>query len=531
MKPNVIIINPDQMRADSMHHLGNGAAYTPNLDKLATEGVSFSNAFCQNPVCVPSRCSFFTGLYPHVHGHRTMAYLLQPREDNLFGDMKKAGYYTISSTRGDLLAGQYPKYHKELIDEYILAPRAKQPPVKAASNRGEPDSDTYYSFLNGILPTENADSTAVGMDDLTVDGAIRSIRKRPKDKPFFMFVGLLNPHPPYQIEQKYYDLIDKSNLPPRYRAIRVQDGKPSMECGLMEAQRISGWSEDRIDELRTVYLAMCAKVDDLLGRMIDVLKEEGIYDDTAILFFSDHGDYTGDYGIVEKAQNCFPDCLTNVPFLIKPPKGIPVDSGVNDQLVELVDVCATVADLSGISLQRQTFSKSLLPTLQSKARSHRAFVTCEGGRLPGELHCSEYNPQRFDPNDLYAPRQLLQSHDTGEHTKAAMIRTKQYKYIRRLQEKDEFYDLEKGEQINRIDDPVYVSIAAALKENLMDWYMETCDIVPQIPDSRFTAEFLLNNMSAAGQPPLVGKILLLYLRLSGKTPSQFIDQIRKKSEG
>lgn len=77
-RPNIIIFNPDQMRADAVSHLGSPAAKTPFLDSFArTEAVSFRNAFCQHPVCVPSRCSFTTGLYPHTTGHRTMAYLLR----------------------------------------------------------------------------------------------------------------------------------------------------------------------------------------------------------------------------------------------------------------------------------------------------------------------------------------------------------------------------------------------------------------------------------------------------------------------
>ena len=83
-QPHIIIFNPDEMRADAMSHLGNPAAVTPNLDRFAEEdAVSFSRAYCQNPVCVPSRCSFFTGLYPHVYGHRTMSHLLHPGEDSL----------------------------------------------------------------------------------------------------------------------------------------------------------------------------------------------------------------------------------------------------------------------------------------------------------------------------------------------------------------------------------------------------------------------------------------------------------------
>lgn len=88
-RPHIIIFNPDEMRADALHHLGNEASITPNLDKLIeADGQSFSNAYCQNPVCVPSRCSFFTGLYPHVRGHRTMSYLLHPGEDSLLKELK-----------------------------------------------------------------------------------------------------------------------------------------------------------------------------------------------------------------------------------------------------------------------------------------------------------------------------------------------------------------------------------------------------------------------------------------------------------
>ena len=91
-KGDIVIFNPDEMRVDSMSHMGNRAARTPNLDKFAREeAVSFSNAFCQNPVCVPSRCSFMTGLYPHTNGHRTMSYLLHRGEDSLLKELKDSG--------------------------------------------------------------------------------------------------------------------------------------------------------------------------------------------------------------------------------------------------------------------------------------------------------------------------------------------------------------------------------------------------------------------------------------------------------
>ena len=93
-RPNIIIFNPDQMRADSLGHLGNPVGATPFLDQFSQEdAVSFQNAICQNPVCVPSRCSFATGQYPHVRGHRTMSYLLREDETSIFEELKNAGYH------------------------------------------------------------------------------------------------------------------------------------------------------------------------------------------------------------------------------------------------------------------------------------------------------------------------------------------------------------------------------------------------------------------------------------------------------
>lgn len=525
-KPNILIINPDQMRADALHHLGNEASYTPNLDDLSYEGVSFRNAFCQNPVCVPSRCSFMTGLYPHTNGHRTMSYLLHPDEKNLFSDMKNSGYYTLSSTRGDLMAGQFKKYHRQLIDKYLMFSHIKTPATVVKSQRGEKNSDTFFSFFDGIIPENKRGREIKNNDDLCIDSAIRQIKKRPKNKPFFMFVGLNFPHPPYQIEQKYYDLIDKTKLQERIPNIADTDGKPLMEVGLKDALGVADWSEERLREIRHTYLAMCAKVDDQVGRLVNALKSEGIYDDTAIIVISDHGDYTTDYGIVEKCQNCFPDCLTNVPFIIKPPKNIPVDKGINDNLAELTDLCATVYDLAGIECQRQSFSKSLLPTIKNKNTLHRDFVFSEGGRLTGEINCSEKN-LFINENDIYAPRLLLQQKEDGTHTKAAMIRSKEYKYVLRLYEKDEFYVLSEGESINRIDEEKYQGIIAKMKEEMLLWYMKTCDIVPEKFDDRFPDEFLENNIASVGVPLFIAKAVTGAISLTGKTASQFMDSVKR----
>ncbi len=357
---------------------------------------------------------------------------LQPDEENLFIDMKKAGYYTISSARGCLMAGQYKKYHQKNIDKYLMVNGIKAPVTVVKAQRGEKGSDTYNSFLDGIIPENKNVREIKNTDDLIVDSAIKSIKKRPNDKPFFMFVGLNFPHPPYQIEQKYYELIDEGRLQERIPTIKDTDGKPLMGTGLRDALGVADYTEERFNEIRRVYLAMCAKVDDQLGRIIDTLKNEGIYDDTAIIVISDHGDYTTDYGLVEKCQNCFPDCLVNVPFIIKPAKNIQADKGINSNLTELTDLCATV------------------------------------------------------------------------------------------------YVLNEGESVNRIDDEQYKDIIAKMQEEILMWYMKTCDSVPTKFDDRFTNEFLENNIASAGVPLFVAKAVTGAISLTGKTPSQFIDWIRTK---
>ena len=115
-KPNILAFVADQMRNDALHLMGNAASLTPNLDAMATEGVAFQNAYCQNPVCVPSRSSFLTGLYPHTTGHQNMHYLQREDEPNLLKVMKENGYEVIWIGRNDVVPADRAK--TAYCDEY-----------------------------------------------------------------------------------------------------------------------------------------------------------------------------------------------------------------------------------------------------------------------------------------------------------------------------------------------------------------------------------------------------------------------------
>jgi len=487
-KPNIIIFNPDQFRADALGHLGNTAAVTPNMDELIkNDAVSFRNAFCQNPVCTPSRCSFMSGWYTHVRGHRTMFHMMHEDEPVLLKTLKENGYFVWWGGKNDLVPGQNSL--EDYCDVKYKSKKKLMPGLHGDQSwRGEKENDNYYSFYAGKLNTKDEEVYYDG-DWSNVEGAIDFIKDEDRDQkqPFCMYLPLSYPHPPYGVEDPWYSMIDREKIQKRIPTPKEWDNMPSMLRGIYQRQGLQEWTEDRWSELRATYLGMCARIDHQFGMLVKELKEAGIYDNTAIFIFSDHGDFTGDYGLVEKNQNTFEDCITNVPFIIKPPKSIDVKAGISDALVELIDFPATVEELTGIKAKHTHFGQSLIPLIKGEKDKHRDAVFCEGGRLYGERHCMELESASSTRSEgLYWPRVGLQNQEGPEHTKAVMCRTDHYKYVRRLYEKDELYNLKEdpGELINRIDDPVLKDKLYDLKERLLHFYLETADVVPHQTDKR-----------------------------------------------
>ncbi len=471
-RPNIIIFNPDEMRWNAMGHMGDPAAHTPNLDRFAKEdAVSFTHAYCQNPVCVPSRVSFLTGRYPHNDGHRTMRYLMREGERSLFQDLMEAGYHVWMNDRNDFCARQIPGLLASHASEIHKKKKRPWPQFHYASP---------YSHYIGVQdePWDN--------DAEDTQAAAQRILDAPKDKPLCAFLGLANPHPPYAVEKKYYEMISPEKVPERIRAEETS-GKSRMMEEIRKGSEID-LTEEQWKDMRRTYLAQCAKVDDLFGRIVEALKTAGIYEDTAIFVLSDHGDFAGDYDLPEKAQNCLEDVLTRVPLLIKPPKGCTVDPGQTDSLAELVDFYATVLDYADVEPKQDHFGRSLKPVIEDRSHEVRQYACCEGGRLPSEIQCDEFHadgPEGTPKQSPYYARLKVQT-EAEAHEKATMITDGRHKYIERLFGDCEFYDLEEdpGERINRYeamkDDPVVIRLQRAL----LHWYQETCDTVPRNYDNR-----------------------------------------------
>lgn len=506
-RPHILIFNPDQWRGDAVGHIGNAGAVTPVLDALvATEAVSFAQTHCQATLCTPSRCSFLTGLYPHVAGHRSLHHMLHAErgQSNLFDQLRAAGYTVWWGGKNDVFPGEEgPEAHSDIFftpDAKFFERHGGKPRLGLHEDesrwRDPPGSDGYYSFLAGKLPADPAEPHYLDGDWQMVLGAIDFIETAPKDKPLCIFLPILYPHPPYGVEAAFYDLVDPALLPPRRHANDAQlTRKSRMLTEIRANQGLSGWDESRWTELRRVYYGMCTRADRQFGMVLDALRRAGIYDDTAAFLISDHGDFTGDYEVVEKCQTSFEDCLTRVPMVIKPPRDWALSPGVrHDTLCELVDFCATVYDAAGVEPDYDQFGRSLRAAIADAAVPNRDVVFTEGGRRPAEMQVSEIDSMRRhkdQPANLYYPKLVVQVEDHAAHARVVMVRTLTHKLIVRMTGEDELYDLlaDPQECDNRIDDPAYAAIRQELMNRLTRWYLETSDIAPRKTDSRFRPTF------------------------------------------
>jgi arylsulfatase A-like enzyme len=293
----------------------------------------------------------------------------------------------------------------------------------------------------------------------------------------------LFPHAPYVVEEPYFSAIDRGLIDDQIPEPADLELRPLQLKRMLETCGLRGKSREFWRELRATYLGMCMRVDAQLALLIDTLKQTNQYDNTAVFVFSDHGDFTGDFGCVEKAQTTLYDCLTRVPLVVKPPHDRPLRAGIREQLAELVDVSATVYDFAGVDPGYTHFGKSIAPLLMDEAAAHRDVVFCEAGRNENETHAAEPDLPR---SSHYFPRVNIERTEWPAQGKATMCRTARYKYIRRAYETDELYDLQDdpSETRNRIRDPSLSGVLSEMKDRMLDWYQTTADVVPYRRDQR-----------------------------------------------
>lgn len=473
---NFIIFNPDEWRADYAGCYGHPIIQTPNLDRLAAEGTRFEQAHVQSTLCSPSRCSFMTGWYPHTSGHRDLKHLLQPHEPNLLKYLKQAGYDVAWFGKNDLLAPDSFRDSVSYFDCYHpVWPLHRKP----AFEQGETG---YYSFLY-----EQMDGTLDDFPDAAcVEAGLQFLRRR-HTQPFCLFLPLILPHCPYFMMDPYHHMYDPDEMPLRSRD--KMENKPTFYQRIHETRGLHETPESVLRKVNAVYGGMITAVDDLLGRILTLLDETGLAENTTVLVFSDHGDWAGDYGIVEKWTGCLDDCLTRVPFVIRTPEG--AKGHVVQEPTEVFDIVPTIMELAGLELGHTQFGRSLVPQLQGQPGDPDRAAFADGGYELFEPQCFEVPLKDKNwvrkTHQVYYPKHALQYDEPEQICRCTMIRTSTHKLVYRpTSGEHELYDLQADpeEYDNLYGKDQYDAVQRDLEHRLLTHMIHTSDVTPMNPGPR-----------------------------------------------
>ncbi|MCB9151923.1 MAG: sulfatase-like hydrolase/transferase [Caldilineaceae bacterium] len=474
---NFVIFQPDELRAESVGCYGHPLAPTPNIDRLAAQGTRFDQCHVQHTVCTPSRCSMMTGWHPHVRGHRTLWHLLRPDEPNMLKYLKQAGYTVLCYGKNDLFAEasfadsvtEYRRFGKGLFGK----------------NRYNVEDPRYYSFL--FDPYEGP--LAEHGDYANTQAAIRFLRSQPQE-PFIIFLPLTYPHCPYSAPQPYHDLINPDDLP----ALRPANlpNRPDFHQLIRQYRRIdqinAAAESELLRKIQAVYLGMTGFIDELLGQVMDVLDETGLADTTTLTFTSDHGDYAGDYGLVEKWPSAAEDIVTRVPLIVRTPGG--KAGHVVNEPMELFDLMPTTLAQANVDVQHTHFARSYVAELGGAAGDPTRAAFTEGGYARHEPHNFEglSNRDQFarDAANIYYPKGLQQQEHPDSVGRSVAMRTTTHRMVYRPTGQGELYDMAADPQeLNNVHgQPAYADIQRQLERRLLEWYVQTSDVTPFDMDPR-----------------------------------------------
>lgn len=478
-RPNILLITIEELRGDFPGYAGCKDAETPFIDKLASESVTFSNHFTVHSKCVPSRAAWFSGRYPHVDGHRTLGIQLQENEINLAKELKKHGYKTIIGGKNHVVE---PSELHDSFDEFWTRGPNEEKCIGPASYiegmtshslaAGNKYADNYIS---GKLNTPTNKRT----EWLQTEKAIEYFNNNKDENPFFINLNYQFTHTPYNVMEPYYSRFMNKELTPL--SDHPGENKPEFVYELYKLHQGNDplTQADR-DEMKALYLGMLAFVDDMIKKTIEGLEAAGLRDDTMIIVTSDHGDFVGQYGLPEKWDTIFHDCLINVPLIISYPGFEPRQV---DALCENIDCMPTILEGLGIPLPYGIQGESLMPLILGEKEQHKEYVFAEGGHEP-ELLEIDIPPEKHNSVIVgYMKKATLRNIRPESLCKSKMIRTKDKKLVYRTSGEHELYDLvnDPEEMHNIYNDPEQKNYIADLTEKLLMHLIKTEQNLPLDP--------------------------------------------------
>ncbi len=478
-----VVFFPDELRASSLSCYGDPVVQTPNFQRLADEGTLFENNYTTHPVCVASRCSLMTGWYPHVGGFRTLKYMLEPWHPNFLKYVRGAGYETHVYGKNHMFGEET---YFGCVDKYLYVDFGHFGGRHYGGNVDIDISGTAksgaglfgdYNMLLDPLPDADLETLT---DTLCVKAAVKAIREwKPGNKPMFIFLPTFFPHAPYAITEHFHNMYNPADCPVQPRSL---ENRPAFEALIRKWRETGETDEAVLRKIRAVYLGMCSYADMLLGRVLDALDETGLAADTTVIAASDHGDWAGDRGLIEKWPNAMDDDLTKVPFIVRRP-GCPAGHRVKE-LTQTFDLFPTICDWENIRIRHGQFGVSLAQQVSGAPGDPARTVYCEGGYDAREPHCFEGTPSYaflMRPGSIYYPKLIQQQREPESVCRTVMMRTKRYKLNIRTSGDNELYDMERDpmETNNVYAAPENRELVCSLQAAMLSWLIHTSDVVPR----------------------------------------------------
>ncbi|MDP4644971.1 MAG: sulfatase-like hydrolase/transferase [Opitutales bacterium] len=433
---NIVLINPDQMRWDYMTPNGHPFIETKHLSRLANMGTNFNHAFCPSPMCGPSRSSMLTGQYPCEHGVRDYGGNLDPASPNVLQQLKKAGYHRALFGKQHVIVEDAIGLHYDEGEDYCLGNMDDHPDYVSSWSSGTLTDDSPWNVTERF--------TTAGIDYID--------RRHASGEPFFLTLNYQDPHPYFTAPEPYASMFspEQFELPENFRRKPVE-GEPQRMSHWRENSRSLEATEDDFKKAMAMYCGQIRYVDDQVGRVLDKLEALDILDSTIVLFWSDHGEFLGDYGVTHKLA-AFYDSMVRVPVVLWDPSGR-IPRGESSDFVETQDMMATILDLCGVPQPDGSRAHSLVKDNYQA----RADVFAEGGTYLAPLD------QPIEGANLRAP------HSPSQYGPGSMLRTKKWKLCTHSFDCWELYDLENdpAECHNVVNEAANAEVLQQLSQRLM----------------------------------------------------------------
>ncbi len=389
-QPNIILLMTDQLRGDALGYAGHPDVKTPYLDTLASRGVAFDRAYSACPSCIAARAALHTGMEQSHHGRVGYEDSIPWRyEHTLAGELTRAGYYTqcVGKMHVHPLRNYLGFNNVDLHDGYLHAARYGNVPYRES----QLVADDYFYWLKKELGAD-ADVTDTGIDcnswvarpwtheekyhptNWVTDRCLDFLRRRDPDQPFFLMASYLRPHPPFDAPQCYFDLYRDKELRPPFVGTWESDEYLRRDGRIFDS-RTGPADAELIRQAQIGYYACITHLDHQIGRLIMALVEHEVYDNTVILFTSDHGEELCDHHMFRKSRPYEGSC--RVPFFICAGKetGLALKAGSTcHAVVELRDVMPTLLSAAGADIPGSVDGANLLPLAADPSETVRPWL-------------------------------------------------------------------------------------------------------------------------------------------------------------